>query len=169
MIQVEYANKQIVEVDERNFMLSLKSNDGNEIIHREKYKDFELIVRGIMVGEIVSHFNGYIKHPNEQINKILDTEEVENLTHCGWTGGFENAIGFDCVHGLDVAFHHSFKYLEELIKNGNVNINLHDRYSSNELNFGGIQGTFKSKEFVFDKLYKIADKALEIYNRNNQN
>jgi hypothetical protein len=116
-----------------------------------------LIVNGFSMGAPIPchthHYNGYICPIGEFPNDIFYLEEVEDKTHCGWTGGYQNGPGFDCAHAGDT---------------------VHD------LNIGvwnfpqPPRDTFKSKEYVFWKLKNVADKVIEtdqykefVSNRNN--
>jgi hypothetical protein len=177
-VKVEYENKRIEEIDEKDLIRSLMFDDKNDVMERINYKEFELIVNGKVHGEelpfVVSHYNGYIKYVGDhediktKMNEIFAMEEVETLVHYGWTGGFEDAIGFDCAHAGDIRINKSLKKLMEMSPEDIKNLDPVDLYTSKEYAFfGDDRETFKSREYLFEMLRSVADKTMEIYERDN--
>lgn len=126
MIKVEYEDKRIEIKNE----IDLINEPEQTIIN---YKIFKLTAYLVKYNNMISHYCGYIEFNdnNEHDDDIFYSEDIEKLTHGGWTAN----KGFDCAHFGDIM--------------------LGDFFIEEENN-----STFKSKEYVFDKLKKIADAVI---------
>lgn len=179
IVKIEYDNKRIEDISEKDLIRMLSFNSMDDVIERQQYRGFELIVNGRVYNEdrkpiVVSFYNGYIRYigaDNEEniedkkakMNAIFSKDEVEELVHYGWTGGFENAIGFDCAHAGDVNVNLCVFKVMGMSAEDTANTDFVDLYSVNDSGLYRDEDTFKSREYLFEMLGKVADKSLEIY------
>lgn len=166
IIKIQDAEGQITEISEKELISQLIYNDDEDLVERIEYKDFELIVRGrkcdSINGKVISHFNGYIMHVSEElrdrVNIIFNNPEVEEIVHGGWTGSFEDAIGFDCAHYNDITIHESLKSIMGMF---DQNVDVVKRFTSRGY-LHNPEATFKNKEYILEILRKVANKTLEL-------
>ena len=163
-INVEYPGKHTIEFEQDDLINTLVFSDEDETVEEKIYKDYRLTVKGRFHQNeapfIVSHYNGYIKHLDPlkyaKTKEIMYKDEVEELVHCGWTGGnAQVGIGFDCAHAGD-----AWLSLDPVLYMAGVpDYDLVKLYS-----FWGVKenDTFKSREYLFDMLQKVADKTENI-------
>ena len=175
MVKVAYANGRIEEVDEEDLKQLLYMQSYEDAIFEEEYCGFTLTAIAFVFGNnypgIAHHYNGYIipiDGDPEMLEK-LNSDEIEEEAYYGWTGGHEGGPGFDCSHCSDI-----FLSFAPFKKKDDNNLGMFGKlFASLGLEFKGEEdvayefdcsregSTFKSREWVFERLRKIADKALE--------
>ena len=171
MVKVAYENGRVEDVDSEDLKKLLYMESYEDATFVEEYRGFKLtaILFGTNYPGICSNYTGYIEPLDGDQNMLekLETEEVERESHFGWTGGHGIGPGFDCAHYKDIRCSiYPFRKKNELGILGRLFAKLGfewDEKGDFEYEFSNDKGeaTFKSREWVFEKLRKVADKALE--------
>ena len=183
-VRQEFSDGLIITIAEKDLINSLAFDTLEETTGTEIYRGFKLTLKGLVHDVkkpfIVKHYNGYIKYIGdddenyelEHVDKVLECDEVVTLVHYGWTGGCEDgSIGFDCAHSGDLFMGINIGKVNEinidflrkvLLLNDPLKI-----YSFDPIGIETDESTFKTREYVFAELRKIADKSLEILGDNN--
>jgi hypothetical protein len=176
MVKVAYANGRIEEVDEEDLRNLITFASYEDATFEEEYRGFKLTAICFAIGKNypgpASHYNGYII-PNDKDPKMIEklkSDEVMGEVYYDWTGGDDNVgHGFDCAHCTDITCS-----LMPFGKKNDNNLGMFGKmFSAMGLEFKGEgdvayefdcsreRSTFKSREWVFERLRKIADKVLE--------
>jgi len=151
MLKVSLANNVTEKRKVPEFINSLFIKNPQEKTISIKYNGFNLTIRAISgLGEdFIKFYCGYINPINdkEKKEKILRSQEVEELVHYGWSIHSEDlGLGFDCSHGNDSVLQ------KDYLKEG------FPYYFEQQ----HPEETFKSASWVFWQLERIADKVNQL-------
>jgi len=152
MVIVSTNNDINLVIDDQMLLESLFANNGDEVVFTRNYENFILTVIGYSeeYPGTIKYYFGFINHKEKDISSILEKKEVEEESYFGWSAiDKENlGYGFKCSHFKDVIVSENFIYEDNLLLRKLV---------FNKINE---EATFKSKEWVFERLTRIADKVI---------
>lgn len=173
MIRVARANGQITEVPKEDLLKEIHFNSLEEATYTEDYRGFRLTIVGYRFSREypgpAAHFNGYIKAIEKpELNDKLESKEIERLAPGGWTGGDDEVgPGFDCAHSGDIGCIFAFVLLKNRVEGWLEKLLAEAEKGEPELEYDFHiltpgRDTYKSREWVLEKLRYIADETLKL-------